>query len=159
MNFREKEIKNIGIGLFFLLTGVVLFISAQGIKAGGELAQGADFFPKLLSGALAVFGILTIVFEGFKTADKQNEISFPGKGQVFGFFASFLCLFLYIALLQSIGFLIMTALYVFFQSWLITPKTKRRPVRLALISIIFSGVVYAIFVFALNLMLPAGILG
>jgi putative tricarboxylic transport membrane protein len=159
MDFREKEIKNIGIGLFLLLTGTVLFISAQGIRAGGELAQGADFLPKLLSGALAIFGVLVIVFEGFKTADKQNKLSFPDKGQLFGFLASFLCLFLYIVLLQSVGFLIMTALYVFFQSWLITPKTKKRPVKLALISVIFSGAVYAVFVFALNLMLPAGILG
>lgn len=159
MNFLEKEIKNIGIGLFFLLVGAVLFISAQGIKAGGEMAQGADFLPKLLSGVLAIFGVLTIIFEGFKTADKQKKISFPGKKQLFGFFVSFLCLFLYIVLLKSVGFLIMTALYVFFQSWLITPKTKKRPVRLAIISVIFSVVVYAIFVFALNLILPAGILG
>jgi putative tricarboxylic transport membrane protein len=158
MNLQEKNLKNFLIGLFLLIIGFVLFISAQTIKAGGEMGQGADFMPKLMSGMLGICGILVIIVEGF-IKGKVKRISLPSKQQLIGFLSAFMLLFFYIILLSSVGFLIMTALYIFLQSWLITPKTKRNLIKQTLIAVISSTVVYFIFVFGLNLMLPAGILG
>jgi putative tricarboxylic transport membrane protein len=92
-----------------------------------------------------------------ETAKKTDAL--PFKQQLAGFLPTFILLVLYVFLLRPIGFLIMTALYIYLQSWLITPADKRKPVKLAVISGGTSVVIYGVFVFGLNLMLPAGILG
>jgi putative tricarboxylic transport membrane protein len=159
MKIREKNVKNISFGLFMLLAGIILFISAQTIRAGAEMGRGADFMPKLISGGMGICGVLVLVFEGFTKKKPEKKASLPPRHQVINFLTTSFLLLFYILLLSAVGFLIMTALYIFLQSWLITPKTRRKPVKLAIIAGISSAVIYGVFVFGLSLMLPAGILG
>jgi putative tricarboxylic transport membrane protein len=107
---------------------------------------------------MGICGALVIVFEGF-VKKQGKDASIPTRTQVIDFLCTFFLLIVYVVLLGSVGFLIMTALYIFLQSWIITPKPKRRPVKLAIIAGISSALIYSAFVFGLNLMLPAGILG
>jgi putative tricarboxylic transport membrane protein len=153
----EKNIKSIGFGFFMLLAGIVLFVSAQTIKAGAEMGRGADFLPKLISGGMGICGVAVIILEGF-VRKTGKDVSAPAPRQTINFLYTFFLLLFYVLLLSTIGFLIMTTLYIFLQSWIITPKQKRKPVKLALIAVISSVAIYGTFVFGLSLMLPAGIL-
>lgn len=64
--------------------------------------------------------------------------------------------------ISSVGFVISSIVYLFVQILILTPKEKRIPKGIALyavLSVVFCAVVYVIFRFGLNVMLPAGILG
>ena len=68
----------------------------------------------------------------------------------------------YVFVLSSVGFVISSIVYLFVQILILTPKEKRTPKGIALyavLSVVFCAVVYVIFRFGLNVMLPAGILG
>lgn len=72
---------------------------------------------------------------------------------------TFFSLAIYIALLEPIGFLIMTALYLYVQTLILTPKEKRRYLLTLITSIVIAVALDYIFVCLLNVLLPLGIFG
>ena len=62
-------------------------------------------------------------------------------------------------LLVPVGFVIMTTVYITVQSWILSPKEKKNPVKFFMIGAVASAVIYYIFRNIFVLMLPAGILG
>ena len=74
--------------------------------------------------------------------------------------ASFIALTLYVGLMGLVGFAPMTILYVFVQIMILTPKDKWKKIMVpAIITAVISGVVlFYIFRYLLNMLLPVGIL-
>ncbi len=151
--------RDIFVACLVLLLGIILFVSAQSIKPGAGMGKGADFMPKLLSFMLLICGLLLLIDALVKEAPVHAAGASLRCDQIIGFLKAFAILFIYIYLMDKIGFLIMSAAYIFLQSWIITPPGRHRPVRLAVISILVSSITYSVFVYGLQLMLPAGILG
>lgn len=150
--------EDIGIGIVIIVVGAVLFASSMNLPGGNSLTKGADFMPKVISAILTILGICFVLSALIKRVEAPAN-HLPDKTETVRLGISFVLLFLYIFLLEKIGFIIMTFLYICAQSWFITPKEKRKPVSLAVISAVVSVTVYFLFVYGLKLMLPAGILG
>ena len=72
---------------------------------------------------------------------------------------SFFVLFMYIFLLEKIGFIIMTALFLVAEINLLTPKEKRNYILSLAVGIGVSILLYCIFNKALHILLPTGIFG
>lgn len=70
---------------------------------------------------------------------------------------SFTALFLYIGLLEKIGFVIMTVLFLSAEILILTPKEKRNYLLAVVTGIVGSGVLYFVFGKTLHILLPAGI--
>jgi putative tricarboxylic transport membrane protein len=62
----------------------------------------------------------------------------------------------YVLLLEPLGFLISSALYVFFQILNLCPKNEVNVVKFAVIAVVSSVFIYFTFRNGLHLMLPAG---
>ena len=146
-------------GLVIFIIGLILFISSMSLPGGNELQMGADFMPKIVSGMLAVIGLCFTITAFIKRDSAPAGSAKFTRTEILRFLVAFALLFCYIFFLNSIGFIIMTSLYIIAQSWFITPKEKRRPVFLIILAVSVSVIVYVLFVFGLKLMLPAGILG
>ncbi|MFQ3621011.1 MAG: tripartite tricarboxylate transporter TctB family protein, partial [Spirochaetales bacterium] len=71
---------------------------------------------------------------------------------------TFLLILLYLILLEPIGFLITTTLYLFFQFWVLSKGKPKLPLY-GIIAILTSLGVYYLFVRVFILFLPPGILG
>ena len=71
---------------------------------------------------------------------------------------TFAFLILYVFLLKPLGFVISTIIFLLGMITLFTPKEKRSVIRIILICVIFSVVVYWLFAKVLTLSLPQGIL-
>ena len=70
-----------------------------------------------------------------------------------------LLIILYIALFDMVGFIVMTILYLFFQFIVLTPSDKKiNPVLYGIIAVAVSVFVYTVFRYALDIMLPQGII-
>lgn len=64
---------------------------------------------------------------------------------------------IYAVLFKSLGFVISSALYLFAQMWLLRTG-KKNYVLMAALSVVGPLLIYLLFVYALDVMLPAGIL-
>lgn len=72
---------------------------------------------------------------------------------------TFLSLLIYIALLAPVGFVIMSALFIFAECMILTPKEKRKPIPALILGIVVAVIVDYIFVNMLFVLLPTGIIG
>lgn len=74
--------------------------------------------------------------------------------------ASFIALGLYVGLMGVIGFLITTVVYLFVQILILTPreKWKKNYVPAAITAVVAGVVLFFIFRYVLNVLLPVGIL-
>ncbi len=67
-------------------------------------------------------------------------------------------IFLYVLGLQYLGFFVMTLLYLFFQFYVLTDRETRDIKRLAVITVLFTPLTYAVFRYVFQMMLPTGTL-
>lgn len=74
--------------------------------------------------------------------------------------ASFVALAIYVGVMKPLGFAISTALYVFAQILILTPKAKWKATAApaAITAVLTGGVLFYIFRYLLNVLLPVGIL-
>jgi len=129
------------------------------------------FFPYLIAGIL----FLASLFELFASIRRLPRASVPDdatagakagvkagvkagmdKAGIFRVAATLLLLVAYVALLNTLGFLIMTALYLFGQILLLTPGRQRHIPFAVCLSAVASSLIYWIFSHVLTLMLPRG---
>ncbi|MDD3998149.1 MAG: tripartite tricarboxylate transporter TctB family protein [Sphaerochaetaceae bacterium] len=155
-------------GLFVL--AVAYLIGANNIKiykGMGASSVGSAFYPRMLGWLLVGLTLVQIIGHVRKltvqkkqmcttqpeTTESEKETNYLAIGAVIAITA------VYVALLEIIGFLIMSALYLFALILIMAPKKMRRIWMAAIIAVVTSIAVYFIFVKGFTLVLPRGILG
>lgn len=153
-------------GICMACISIFYLISTSSIKifAGmGRSAINSTTIPRVWGVCLFILGILLIMRAmkeyklGGKPENKINLLHMIKENSAVVY--SFVIFGVYVAFLNIIGFIIMTALYLFFQMLVLTPHGEKKPLRAALLSVVFSLGIYYIFVKLLMIMLPIGILG
>lgn len=157
----KKE--NFLIFLILAVLSIVMLISAMFIPAGGSLGFGADFMPKIVAGLLLLCSLGFLIQSirtprQEKTEEKTEEKKKFDYVPLMRFGIALGLLILYVALLKSVGFIIMTALYIFAQSLFMVPQEKRSILRSGILAVVTSLLIYFIFTKGLNMVLPLGIL-
>jgi len=159
--------------------GLLAVLLAQRIKAGAGLGRGGAFMPKVISTAWLIISGLLLLFhllglrnkmkapvteKDSETLAEAEKVSVPKSGRFSGtrgFFLTLILLTLYVAFLKPVGFVIMSAFYLFFQMLLFVPdvyRTKKNCALFALIAVVMPVVVNLLFVNVFSLILPRGIL-
>ena len=117
------------------------------------------FFPYVIAGILFVFSLLELVASIRRlprdTAGGNEKAGIDRTG-ILRIAATLLLLVVYVALLNTLGFLIMTIVYLFGQILLLTPSLKRHILFTAGLSVIASSLIYWVFSHVLTLVLPRG---
>jgi Tripartite tricarboxylate transporter TctB family. len=144
-------------GAFLVLMGVVMQIASWSIPRGVSMNYGADVMPKMVSALLALFGVAVVLQSRFLVRSGETKAAKPGNGKAVVLSLVFLAV--YIGLLSRVGFIIMTALYLFAQTLLYAPREKRNHLLFAVISVVVTVAVYLIFAKGFKLILPYGVLG
>lgn len=158
-----KEYKEIISGVIIFIFAAVYFIIALSIPEFNDGFISSDFMPKIYGVVLMLLSAFQIAF-GMKRQKKENaadnQTSDVEKMKIAPeVLLTFIMLVLYVAFLNLLGFLIATILFLLGMVTLFTPKEKRSILKIVLISVVFSLVVYLIFVKGFSLTLPEGILG
>jgi putative tricarboxylic transport membrane protein len=146
---------DLGSALFLVLLGLAGAVEARRLALGTLGRPGPGFFPFYLGLALC-FVALTLVLRAARGGKgKSGERPEAGERlQWWKVVATLAALFLYAVVLESLGFVVTTALLIFFlfrvierHSWAVSVGG----------SILTAGFSYALFKWWLGVQLPAGL--
>lgn len=163
-----KKYSDVISGAILFILSTAYYVMALDIKqfnAGQTGIVTSDFMPKIYGAAVMLLSALLIV-RGIrnikKAAGLEDEVETGGRK----FFVQletllvFLLLIVYVALLPTAGFIIMSILFVMGLSCLLLPKEKHGPkTYLAILAVatVFTVAITLIFVKGFSLTLPMGI--
>ena len=151
----------------FSIAYLSMIPSIQTFTGLGATPLTNHFVPYLWGGVLLVLSLWIIargfrkrkkyLAEGGKIEKTSLKAGLMEKREVV---ASFIALGLYVGLMGVVGFAITTILYVFVQILILTPREKwKKNYTPAAITAVIAGVVlFYIFRYMLNVLLPVGIL-
>ena len=160
-----KKYGDLITGIFFAVLGAVgLVLACNFADPIIQVPQtiGSRFFPKLVCIAILIFSVLLIAFSlpklKTKKEAKADEEETPEYKRVIASMAAFI---IYVLLMERIGFLIMSMIYLPVQMYMIAPsekQNKKNMITYILIGIFSSCVIYFSFVYGFRIILPAGVL-
>ena len=165
-NYRLDIIPGLAIALF-ALAYLLLVPGIQTFTGLGSTPLTNHFVPYLWGGFLLLLGLYVAV-RGFRK--RSAYIKAGGKVVPFDIrkgldekrevIGSFIALTVYVALMDAIGFVPMTIIYLFCQILVLTPKHewKKAYVPALIVGIVCAIVLYYIFRYRLNVLLPSGVL-
>ena len=149
--------KDIIFGIIVLLFGAAYFSMTLNVPA--KSGVDARTVPLVLSGIFIVLGVLQLISVAARPASgkDQEKAAALDRKTVAVTAGLILC---YVLLLDFLGFIVASSLYLFAQMHVLKPETQKKNYALyAFISIVSSASVYYIFNLCFDLLLPEGLLG
>ena len=144
-------------GIVGLLTGIFFFIMTQQFRQPANLLEpGPRLLPYV---AIFLIGIssIALIVKGYKEREIAEKPYFP-KGGVIKVTKSFLMLVIYAVAMTYLGFVITTPFATAAFIYDLKGNSEVKPVSTVIISVVVTAVLYAMFVFAFQIKLPAGVL-
>ena len=144
-------------GIVGLLTCIFFFIMTQQIRQPANLLEpGPRLLPYV---AIFLIGIssIALIVKGYKEREIAEKPYFP-KGGVIKVTKSFLMLVIYAVAMTYLGFVITTPFATAAFIYDLKGNSEVKPVSTVIISVVVTAVLYAMFVFAFQIKLPAGVL-
>ena len=160
MTFKRSRDLILGV-VMLLVSGFYLFFALQ-IKTRPILTPayaGARRIPVLLGILLAFLSVICIVqgIRKMKSAGGAKETA-GEKGGVMPTLQTFAVIIAYILLMDPLGFILSTVLYLFVQMLVLAPKEKRNYLLFILTAVIFTGIVFVAFRIGFQQLLPRGVI-
>lgn len=144
-------------GIVGLLTCIFFFIMTQQVRQPANLLEpGPRLLPYV---AIFLIGIssIALIVKGYKEREIAEKPYFP-KGGVIKVTKSFLMLVIYAVAMTYLGFVITTPFATAAFIYDLKGNSEVKPVSTVIISVVVTVVLYAMFVFAFQIKLPAGVL-
>lgn len=144
-------------GIIGLLTCIFFFIMTQQVRQPANLLEpGPRLLPYV---AIFLIGIssIALIVKGYKEREIAEKPYFP-KGGVIKVTKSFLMLVIYAVAMTYLGFVITTPFATAAFIYDLKGNSEVKPVSTVIISVVVTAVLYAMFVFAFQIKLPAGVL-
>jgi putative tricarboxylic transport membrane protein len=154
------------LSIFLFLLGAAFFALTFTFEEYGGFGGyniSAKRMPQILGIALCVCAACNIQFSLVRAQrktesnDKQHDPAAAMSDIVRGWL-TFALMVTYIALLDSIGFLIMSAIYVFFQILLLSKREQKNYFGAAIAAVASSATIYYLFLYGFKMILPIGLL-
>ena len=150
------KISDAVVGAGFVAAGALVFAGTLNYPTleGGH--PGPSLFPRILGSLMAVFGGL-LSLQGLRARDVTDEVAWLRLHKNPAFINALVVLagvLAYIFLVEHLGFLIMGALVIFTLMW----RLQVRPLKAAVVAIVFNALVHFLFAKVLRVPLPLGIL-
>jgi len=148
------------LGIVMLSAGLLYLFLTMNLPRKGFV--DAAFVPYVLALAMCALGVLQMLAGRRPSLEVPSETDAAAEGGTADYRTVLKTLGLivaYIALLDPIGFPIITAIYLFVQFIVLTPADNKVNYRAyGLIAIVSSAVIFVTFRYGFDLLLPAGLL-
>lgn len=150
------------MGIFTIALGAAIYAASFGIRDFAAVGVGATFFPRLASIGFVILGaILTVqAIKAPKAVAATAPVSSEGTSSSkknFSVLYSMGLFIVYLALMQTLGYIVCSALYIFIQTLILKPRSQKRYILYGIIAVISSLTTYLLFVRVFGVMMPTGI--
>ena len=157
-----KKYGDIVVGVFFMALSAMLMIMAQMLPKSKVMDIGPDFMPMAIGSVTFVLAaILTVLsIKNFKMHGKELEHAEPEDCDYKRVISSIILVLIYVFVLQPVGFILSTLAYLMLQMAVLSPNEERdakHMIRLLVINVVFTLVVFFLFRYGFKIVLPAGI--
>lgn len=154
----KNKTRDLVCSLLFLAIGIFTFINSLDIKPLMGKDIGSGFMPKVIGICLAVIAIVKLILTFLKSKEENEKVSKNDSDLKGGLLTIGIFLF-YVVTFEPLGFIVSTAVYLFFQMLILSNEKNRNCKLFAVIAVAFSVATYALFVYAISRPLPIGIFG
>ncbi|MBW7571411.1 tripartite tricarboxylate transporter TctB family protein [Caproiciproducens faecalis] len=160
--------KNIFSGIFFLLFAAFIYIESNFINLSKADPIGPQFFPRVIAIVMAILAVVQIVknwvvLKKEKVQQTDEKAETKKSSSKMAFWLTVAMLIVYPLVIQYVGFIILTSVYLFCQIFLLLPegsiRSKKNVIKAAIISVVFTVCVYFLFTKMFLIFLPSGLLG
>ncbi|MEZ0481458.1 tripartite tricarboxylate transporter TctB family protein [Planococcus sp. SSTMD024] len=153
------------IGVALIALGAVIYLQSNDFPALNEVHLDAGSFPKLIAGLLILLSLLLIIKQGLALMKSQSTGERQGAGErVRDFYKEYklviltlLVFFVYIFLMQFIGFVVSTIVFIIFTGLLVGSRAKKDIMVITIVSVAVTLGTYFFFENFLNVRFPSGI--
>ena len=157
-----KKYGDIITGVFFMVLSGAMMAAAKMLPKSKVMDIGPDFMPMCIGiVTVALAAILTFLnIKNFKLRASEIDPSTIESCDYKRVFSSMILVLIYVFILQPVGFIISTMLYLMFQMLVLSPDEKRGKkniIQLVVINVVFTMVVFFLFRYGFKIVLPAGI--
>jgi len=157
-----KKYGDIIVGGFFMILSAGMMIMAKMLPKSTVMDIGPDFMPMCIGVVTFVLAAALVFFnvKNLKMRKAEAETMVKEDLDYKRMLTSFMLILVYVYLLQPVGFIITTILYLPFQMYVLAPddkKTKKDVIQLTVTSVLFTFVVFFLFRYGFKIILPAGI--
>lgn len=157
-----KKNGDIIVGIFFMLLSGAMMVMARMLPKSAVMDIGPDFMPMCI-GTITFVLAAGLVFLSIRSrniiaadAGKAEEENLDHKRVL----TSFILILVYVFILQPVGFIVSTLLYLPLQMLILAPPEKRDRkdiVQLLIIDVLFTFIVFFLFRYGFKIILPTGI--
>lgn len=147
----KKE--NIIFGLIGTLLSIYVFWKTSRFPVDKVMGIGPAFFPRILAIGLIIFSIILIILNLFKKKEAVKASFSIKNPEIQRVAISLVATIVYVLCMSFFGFIISTTLYLMFLMYLMK---LRKWMRIIIVSVAVSVVIYTIFKSLLNISLPSG---
>ncbi len=157
-----KKYGDIIVGVFFMALSVVLMIMAQMLPKSKVMEIGPDFMPMVIGVVTFILAaILTFLsVKNFKMHVAEIDPDSIPDCDYKRVLSSIILVLVYVFILKPVGFIVSTLAFLFLQMLVLSPddeRGKKDMIKLAVIDVIFTLVVFFLFRYGFKIVLPAGI--
>ena len=158
-----NQSKDVITGSVVIALGILLFIATLGVKDFAAVGVGATFLPRISAGLFTFLGAVMVI-GNVHISTKKKPASSPQAapshtGNMTAVFLSFVLMCAYVGLLNKLGFILTTSVYIFAQTLILTKGSARHYLQFAGLALLTASSTYFLFVRVFQVMVPAGILG
>lgn len=149
--------KNFMAGFIFFFVSLFYLANAFLIETKGLVSVEADFMPKIY-GSLLLFCSSILLITSFLKLKGKNEEHKKSATDWKRIFAVLGLIFIYVLLMQYLGFILISIPFLFCLSLILTPDYVKKTYWIyAVFSVVLPIIAYFIFSHYLSLTMPSGI--
>lgn len=157
-----KKYGDIIVSIFFMILAAAMIVMAKLLPKSTVMDIGPDFMPTCVGALTFVLAAVLLVLsvKNFKLNAAEAEKAGPENLDYKRVLMSFILILVYVYALQPVGFIISTIVYLPVQMFILAPADQRDQksiIQLAVISVLFTFVVFFLFRYGFKIVLPAGI--
>ncbi len=157
-----KKYGDIIVGIFFMALSAILMVMAQMLPKSKVMEIGPDFMPMVIGGLTFVLAA-ALTFLSVKNFKMHAAEIDPAKLPDCDYkrvLLSVILVLVYVFVLQPVGFIVSTLVFLPLQMLVLSPEDKRGKkdiIMLLIIDVIFTMAVFFLFRYGFKIVLPAGI--
>lgn len=157
-----KKYGDIVVSVFFMVLSAAMIVMAKMLPKSKVMDIGPDFMPLVIGTVTLILSaiLLFLSVKNFKMHVAEIDPSSIEECDYKRVLSSVILVLIYVFTMKPIGFIISTLVFLLLQMYVLSPddeRTKKDIVKLAIIDVIFTMVVFFLFRYGFKIVLPAGI--